>query len=75
MRYRITIAVVFSLALSLGLLILAGMQPGRVSAAPLRQASCTLPATVTTADQLYDCITAANARRGRTPSPWARTST
>ena len=51
----------------LSLLAIAGMQPGRVSAAPnaapaiapLRLQSCTLPETVSTADELYDCITAA----------------
>ncbi len=38
----------------------------RAATAPLLQAGCTLPATVTTADQLYDCITAANAGSGGT---------
>ena len=52
--------------LGLGLFALAGLPPTHVSAAPLAQASCTLPATVTTADQLYDCITAANAGSGGT---------
>lgn len=42
--------------LGLGLLAFAGMQPARVDAAPLHQASCTLPATVTNADELYSCI-------------------
>ncbi|MCA9997568.1 MAG: right-handed parallel beta-helix repeat-containing protein, partial [Anaerolineales bacterium] len=46
---------------SLGLFALVGLQPARVSAAPLLQTSCTLPATVTTATQLANCITAANA--------------
>ena len=56
--------------LGLGLLALAGMHPARVRhaarPAPLRQQSCTLPATVITADELYDCITAANAGSGGT---------
>ncbi|MCB9009759.1 MAG: tandem-95 repeat protein [Ardenticatenaceae bacterium] len=52
--------------LGLSLFALAGLHPARVGAAPLRQTGCTLPATVTTADQLYDCITAANAGSGGT---------
>ena len=52
--------------LGLGLLAFAGMRPAHATAAPLRQASCTLPATVTTADELYDCIIAANAGSGGT---------
>ncbi len=55
--------------LGLGLLAFGGMHPARVGAAPdaapapapLRDTSCTLPATVTTATELADCITAANA--------------
>ena len=60
--------------LGLSLLALTGLYPTGIGAAPsaapatapLRQASCTLPATVTTADELYDCITAANAGSGTT---------
>ncbi|MCA9946919.1 MAG: hypothetical protein KC449_25735, partial [Anaerolineales bacterium] len=52
--------------LGLSLFALAGLHPARVGAAPLRQTGCTLPATVTTADQLYDCITVANAGSGGT---------
>ncbi|MCB0104919.1 MAG: hypothetical protein KDE53_03405, partial [Caldilineaceae bacterium] len=52
--------------LGLALLAFAGLQPTRVGAAPLVQTSCTLPATVTTANQLSDCITAANAGSGGT---------
>ena len=57
--------------LGLGLLTLTGLHPAAVASSaapppPLRQTSCTLPATVTTADELYDCITAANAGSGTT---------
>ena len=57
LKQRLLIACV----LCLGLLAYAGIQPIRVDAAPLLQQSCTLPATVTTATELADCITAANA--------------
>ena len=55
-----TIAVVFLLSCLL-LAAYANIQPTSVRAAPLLQTSCTLPATVTTATQLANCITAANA--------------
>ena len=54
-----TIAVTF--LLSWLLLAVSPAYATSVRAAPLLQASCTLPATVTTANQLYNCITAANA--------------
>ena len=60
-----TIAITFLLSWLL-LAAYANTPPTTVRAAPLMQASCTLPATVTTADQLYDCITAANAGSGGT---------
>ncbi len=52
--------------LGLSLLASAGMNPARVAAAPLLQSGCSLPATVTTADELSDCIAAANAGSGGT---------
>ncbi len=60
--------------LCLGLLAFAASIPAGAYAEPdpasganrLRQQACTLPATVTTADELYECITAANAGAGGT---------
>ena len=74
---RLTLALLLGLGFSLSLAMLAGAQQALVSepaAAPnfapatdsAIQQSCTLPATVTTADELYDCITAANAGTGGT---------
>ena len=60
-----TIAVVFLLSWLL-LAAYANTPPTSVSAAPLLQTSCTLPATVTTASQLSNCITTANAGSGGT---------
>ncbi|MEZ4709298.1 MAG: tandem-95 repeat protein [Caldilineaceae bacterium] len=59
--YRFTMKRLLLICL-LGLVLpaLAGLHPAPVEAAPVAQASCTLPATVTTANQLYNCITAAN---------------
>ncbi|MCA9967910.1 MAG: hypothetical protein KC423_26880, partial [Anaerolineales bacterium] len=50
----------FALLLSWLLLAAGPAYATSVRAVPLLQASCTLPATVTTASQLRDCITAAN---------------
>ena len=57
---HITAKTIRLLGMILIVLLFSSLTVMQAQAAPLRQTGCTLPATVTTADQLYDCITAAN---------------